>query len=240
MRFPNDEDGHVLHTLYKEGLDFSQEHVVDFFVVVPNQQSGEALLPLIMGAGFDCELQYSDEYEDWTCYCSKKMFVRYEKIIAIQQQLNELGEKVGGHIDGWATLVDNSVGGNEKMAELLEERQRREQEDIETIEALAEAGSNMKKEHYLEHYFVLDTIDMAENIADDLQMEGYDVYEPMEHTEGGSVVYIFAVGKSCMPTKEAVSAETKRMAELAITHFGSTDYYDGWEAEVVKKRFFFF
>ncbi|MCU5420370.1 ribonuclease E inhibitor RraB, partial [Bacillus pacificus] len=51
------------------------------------------------------------------------------------------------------------------MAETVHERQERENQDIETLAALKDAGSNLTKVHYLEHYFLVDTIEMAEKIA---------------------------------------------------------------------------
>ncbi|MGR5912843.1 hypothetical protein ACT7DG_26415 [Bacillus cereus] len=39
------------------------------------------------------------------------------------------------------------------MTEKIHERQERENQDIETLAALEDAGSNLTKVHYLEHYF---------------------------------------------------------------------------------------
>lgn len=43
-KFPNDEDGQVLKMLYKKGVDFNEAQDVEFFISVPDKQSGEAVL----------------------------------------------------------------------------------------------------------------------------------------------------------------------------------------------------
>ncbi|OJD97591.1 ribonuclease E inhibitor RraB [Bacillus cereus] len=121
------------------------------------------------------------------------------------------------------------------MLETIHEKQEREKQDIATLTALKNAGSNLAKVHYLEHYFLVDTIEIAEKIADVLHEKGYDIYEPSEQlSEDGLRYYVFIVGKNCIPTKENVWEETKQMAELAILYSGTCDSYDGWETQVIE------
>ncbi|WP_272191007.1 ribonuclease E inhibitor RraB [Bacillus sp. BP-3] len=121
------------------------------------------------------------------------------------------------------------------MQETNEEKQKRESQDLATISALKEAGSNLVKPHYLEHYFLVQEIEIAEKIADTLYLKGYDIYEPSKQiSENGESYYIFVVGKNCIPTRENVWEETKQMSELAILHSGSADSYDGWETQIVE------
>lgn len=122
-----------------------------------------------------------------------------------------------------------------KVFETHSDRRARKEQDIETLSTLKEAGSNFKKEHYLEHYFIVDTIEIAEKIADVLHVKGYDIYEPSEQlSDGGLSYYVFIVGKNCIPTKEHVWEETKHMAELALLYSGTCNSYDGWETQVVE------
>ncbi|WP_264448678.1 ribonuclease E inhibitor RraB [Bacillus cereus] len=82
------------------------------------------------------------------------------------------------------------------MLETVHERQERENQDIETLAALKQAGSTLTKVHYLEHYFLLDTIDIAEKMADVLHVKGYDIYEPSEQiSKDGLIYFVFIVGK---------------------------------------------
>ncbi|AOM09791.1 MULTISPECIES: ribonuclease E inhibitor RraB [Bacillus cereus group] len=48
---------------------------------------------------------HNEEFEDWTCTCSKEMFLIYEDIVDMQKELNKLGEEFGGYTDGWGAFV---------------------------------------------------------------------------------------------------------------------------------------
>ncbi|EAO53031.1 hypothetical protein RBTH_09228 [Bacillus thuringiensis serovar israelensis ATCC 35646] len=41
MKFLKYEDGQVLNMLYKQGIDFNKTHIVDFFIVIPDQDNRE-------------------------------------------------------------------------------------------------------------------------------------------------------------------------------------------------------
>lgn len=106
VKFPKDEDGQVLKMLYKRGVNFNQLHEVDFFIAVPNQDCGEKVLSEVKKLGLTCELQYEEEFEEWTCICSKEMLLNYEDIVEIQNDLNELSRGLGGYVDGWGTFAE--------------------------------------------------------------------------------------------------------------------------------------
>ncbi|EMK2593962.1 ribonuclease E inhibitor RraB [Bacillus cereus] len=105
MKFPKDEDGQVLNMLYKQGIDFNEKHIVDFFIAIPDQGNGEKIIGRLQELGLNCELDYNEEFEDWTCTCSKEMFLIYEDIVEMQKELNKLGEEFGGYIDSWGAFV---------------------------------------------------------------------------------------------------------------------------------------
>ena len=105
-KFPNDEDGQVLKMLYKEGIDFKKQQNVDFFVAVPDEKRGEAVLNVLSENGFNCELEQDDETKEWTCYCFVKMLLIYEDIVNIQKRLDELSKPYDGYSDGWGVMVD--------------------------------------------------------------------------------------------------------------------------------------
>lgn len=103
-KFPNDEDGQVLKLLYKEGLDFTKPHQVDFFVAVPDKENGDSILHELKNKGFTCELEQDEESEEWTCYCVVEMLLTHEGVTDIQKQLNEVSEPYNGYSDGWGVM----------------------------------------------------------------------------------------------------------------------------------------
>ncbi|WP_316569339.1 ribonuclease E inhibitor RraB [Neobacillus sp. YIM B06451] len=105
-KFPDDADGQVLKNLYEDGVDFKQPQNVDFFVAVPDKESGEAILKLLREDGFNSELEQDEKSEEWTCYCFVRMLLNHQDIIDIQKRLDELSEPFGGYSDGWGVMVD--------------------------------------------------------------------------------------------------------------------------------------
>ena len=106
MKFPNDVDGDALRSLYKEGINFNKQHSVEFFVAVPDQATGEKLLQVLKGEGFNCFLEQDDETDEWVCCCSKRMLLNYNELIKIQSELNNISKPHGGYSDGWGVFVD--------------------------------------------------------------------------------------------------------------------------------------
>lgn len=106
MKFPNDDDGIVLKKLYKKGVNFKELHDVDFFVAVPDKVNGINISESIEKEGINCELYFSEESDEWTCYCYINMYLKYEDIIQIQQLLNDLSKPFGGYSDGWGLVIE--------------------------------------------------------------------------------------------------------------------------------------
>ena len=52
-------------------------------------------------------LDFNEEFEDWTCTCSKEMFLIYEDIVEMQKELSTLSEEFGGYTDGWGRLFNS-------------------------------------------------------------------------------------------------------------------------------------
>lgn len=105
-KFPKDADGQVLKRLYKDGVNFKEQQNVDFFVAVPDEETGKKILAILSNEGFGCELIQDDESKEWTCSCNISMFLKYESIIEIQQILDELCKPYGGYSDGWGMIVE--------------------------------------------------------------------------------------------------------------------------------------
>ncbi len=76
---------------------------IDFAVHVPDEASGQRLAQLVLAAGYSPHLEFDDECEEWTCYCTKNMLATYEGVVGAQSELDELSGPVGGYSDGWGT-----------------------------------------------------------------------------------------------------------------------------------------
>lgn len=106
MKFPNDADGDALRSLLKDGLDFKRQHVVEFFVAVPDENTGLKLSQVLKTEGFNCFLDQDDETDEWSCCCSRKMKLEYVELVKIQKKLDQISQPHGGYADGWGVFVD--------------------------------------------------------------------------------------------------------------------------------------
>ncbi|QNG60278.1 ribonuclease E inhibitor RraB [Metabacillus idriensis] len=106
MNFPKDEDGKVLNMLYKEGLNFKKPHMIDFYVAVPDQKNGEAILKALSDKGYKFMMEYDDDVEEWTCFGSVKMHLKHNEIVGMQKKLDEICKPLGGYADGWGVMTE--------------------------------------------------------------------------------------------------------------------------------------
>ena len=103
--------------------------------------------------------------------------------------------------------------------------------DVQVIQALGNAGSDLSKPHLPEHHFECRTREMAEPVLAWGIAEGY---APSPVTEGkfeGREYVYFDLVKSTVLTVENITSETTAMLEIAARHGIE---YDGWGCEVVE------
>lgn len=100
---PDDADGDVLRRLAESGNDLSKFMVIDFHVVVPDQEIGLQFAELAQQSGYKTELYYDKEEDEFTAWCSKLMLPEHQALIDAQVELAELALPFGGAIDGWGT-----------------------------------------------------------------------------------------------------------------------------------------
>lgn len=101
---PNDADGDVLRRLAEDGNDLSQFMVIDFHIVVPDQDAGLALGEEVKQAGYKPELFYDEEADEITLQASKLMLPDHQALIDAQVELGQMALPHGGTIDGWGTM----------------------------------------------------------------------------------------------------------------------------------------
>jgi len=102
--FPDDASGDALRNMLKSGSDFSKLHEIDFHIVVPDEQAGNAIGEAASQAGYHVKLFHDDEFGVWTCECTLSMLPTYDGITQIEKELEELAKPFGGYPDGWGTF----------------------------------------------------------------------------------------------------------------------------------------
>lgn len=101
---PDDADGDVLRRLAEHGNDLSKFMVIDFHIVVPDQDAGLELGEQVKQAGYKPELFYDKEENEITLQASKLMLPEHQALIDAQVELGQLALPFGGAIDGWGTM----------------------------------------------------------------------------------------------------------------------------------------
>jgi regulator of RNase E activity RraB len=109
--FPRDSDGDALGRVAENGSDLSKPMYIDFQIAVPSEASANALGVVAAKLGYRVNVYDSPECKmPWTCQCSTRMLATYEGVLAIQEELYELGAEFGGHLDGWGTFGNGPNG----------------------------------------------------------------------------------------------------------------------------------
>lgn len=113
-----------------------------------------------------------------------------------------------------------------------EEGKEREKMDLDTINALKKAGSDLSKPHNLEHHFVVENLQIAMDISNVLKNDGYEISDTIEgKNDNGNVYYYFDIVKPFIMKPEHVFKESEKMAVIA-KKYGIL--YDGWGTTVVR------
>ena len=110
--FPDDEDGAVLASLARAGVDLSQPVEVEFVIDAPDEGAAAAVAEAVRRAGHACAVEY-DEGEDgdedlgpsWVVYVTLELVAEHARIVALQRTFTQLAEPHGGACDGWGALV---------------------------------------------------------------------------------------------------------------------------------------
>ena len=102
--FPNTDTGNTLRELVEQGSDINKPMDLDFFISVTNEESGKLISRDVMGLDYRVSLEMDSEMNEWTCYCAKTMIPKYEDIIRIEEELDEIAKRHGGYIDGFGSF----------------------------------------------------------------------------------------------------------------------------------------
>jgi hypothetical protein len=77
---------------------------IDFFVAVPDRQSGESVARVARERGFSTAVEYDEPSTWWTCYCTITMVPELRAVVAAERELDDVAGKHGGHADGFGTF----------------------------------------------------------------------------------------------------------------------------------------
>ena len=102
--FPGNADGDALRHLTESGADMTSPMIIDFAVAIPDEPTGKAIALKAIATGYKASVDQDSESSEWTCYCSKSMFVTYTDIINCQLELDKIAVAYGGFVDGWGTF----------------------------------------------------------------------------------------------------------------------------------------
>ena len=100
--------------------------------------------------------------------------------------------------------------------------------DEETLQALANAGSDLSKPHSLQHHFECQTREEAQPVLAWGIANGYEA--SLVKSDAKEDVY-FDFVKGTVPTIQNITSETTAMLKLAASHGIA---YDGWGCSVVR------
>lgn len=105
MTHPSDDaDRQVLQRLAESGSDLAQPMLIDFQIQVPDEASGERIGEAAAAHGFETQVYFDEEFDDWTCECSKDMIASLEVIRETERLLDGLAAPFGGRVDGWGSF----------------------------------------------------------------------------------------------------------------------------------------
>ena len=102
-QYPADADGDAIRRGVALGVDLSRPVDVDFVVDVPSRAAGERIKILVGRLGYRTVLDADDEDTAWTCYCTRRMLLTHDGLMAARAALDAACRPHGGVVDGWGT-----------------------------------------------------------------------------------------------------------------------------------------
>jgi hypothetical protein len=99
---PNDVDERAIEQLARL-FDLAKPLALEFSVVAPDRQAGEALARAATARGYQTELVRGPPPQRWVCRCVRAIVVTRESLAACQHELDELGAPLDARTVGWGT-----------------------------------------------------------------------------------------------------------------------------------------
>lgn len=108
MKFPNDENGALLHEMHEAGVDLSQPLNVDFFLIFKTEKEAGAMIAALEASGetITTTLEKNEIHDDWELCCTINMTPTHATITLRELQFAKLAEKHNGQGDGWGVMEE--------------------------------------------------------------------------------------------------------------------------------------
>jgi len=108
VQFPNDENGELLADMAKAGIDLSQLHVIDFFILFEQKPDAEKFEIQIAKDDLapKTQLQKCSETGVWEVITSIQMVPDHTLLCQMEQYFESFANPLNGYGDGWGIMAE--------------------------------------------------------------------------------------------------------------------------------------
>ncbi|GAA4887558.1 ribonuclease E inhibitor RraB [Ferrimonas pelagia] len=106
MSFPDNANGELLALMQGEGIDLSQPHMLDFYVLFGSEKQGQLAADAAKAEFGEAGLflNLSEETGQWELRLQQEMVPDYDAINQVEAKLSKLSKPFKGKLDGWGML----------------------------------------------------------------------------------------------------------------------------------------
>ncbi|RJE73780.1 hypothetical protein BGP78_17555 [Pseudoalteromonas sp. MSK9-3] len=107
MQFPDDDNGQLLNEIAEAGVDLSQLHNVDFFILFEQKPQAEKFAQAIAEDELapNTELQQCPDTGVWEVVTTVKMVPVHELLGQTEQYIESIANTHEGYGDGWGIMA---------------------------------------------------------------------------------------------------------------------------------------
>ncbi len=108
MEFPNDDNGQILAEMHQAGVDLSQLHVVDFFILFEQKGDAEQFQSAMKEdqLATEIKIQKCADTGVWEALTSIQMVPQHELITTTENYLETIANPLNGYGDGWGIMAE--------------------------------------------------------------------------------------------------------------------------------------
>ncbi|CAM4257464.1 ribonuclease E inhibitor RraB [Pseudoalteromonas byunsanensis] len=107
MQFPDDDNGQLLAEMAEAGIDLTQFHTVDFFILFEQKPQAESFIKAISDDELapHTQLQQCKDTGVWEVITSVKMVPEHQLLSQTEQYLESIANGHEGYGDGWGIMA---------------------------------------------------------------------------------------------------------------------------------------